>query len=175
MNPYILISSKKIYENPWMTVTEDSVETDGKRWLFWVVTFKIGTAIVVIDEDDNIILNQEYKYALRCSSINLPGGSLDDSETPLEWAKREMEEEIGYIAQEWISLWVIHPLTTNVRQTEHIFLARKLTKTKQKLDSWEQIDILKIPFKKALEMVENSEITHGASALGILKAQKYIL
>ena len=85
---------------------------------------------------------------------------MDDGESPLDCAKREMEEEIGYIAEEWISLGYIHPLTTLLEQTENLFLARKLTKTQVHEDEWENIHLIKLPYTTVLEMVMNSEISH---------------
>ena len=72
-----------------------------------------------------------------------------------------MEEEIGYQADEWISLGDIHPLTTLLEQTENLFLARKLRKTKRLEDEWEKIELVRMPYKKVLEMVMDSEITHS--------------
>jgi ADP-ribose pyrophosphatase len=72
-----------------------------------------------------------------------------------------MKEEIGYQADEWISLGYIHPLTTIIKETEYLFLARILKKVEKQEDEWEKIELIKIPYTKALEMVMNSEITHG--------------
>ncbi len=133
-----------------------------------------GVAVLLINEENQVIFSKEYKYALKRYDINLPGGAMDSWETPLECAKRETEEELGYTADEWISLWYIHPLTTLIEETEYLFLARKLTKTKKHEDAWEEIEEIRLPYAKVLEMVVNSEITHAASVTAILKAQKYL-
>lgn len=173
-NPFNLISTKKIYENPWMRLDEDRVEKDGKSGIFGVTTIWNGVCVLVIDEYNNVILVNEYKYALGKENINLPGWAIDVWENPLQSAQRETEEEIGYRAEEWISLWHIHPLTTILRQTEYLFLARKLEKTSKKIDEWENTKSIKKPYTEVLEMAMNSEITHAASVATILKAQKYI-
>jgi 8-oxo-dGTP pyrophosphatase MutT (NUDIX family) len=173
-NPFKLKSSREIYKNPWISVREDSVKNGEKDWIFWIVTMHNGTCIIAIDEENNVLLSREYKYALGRYDHNLPGWAIDPWETPLECARREMEEEIGYQADEWISLGYIHPLTTLLEQTENLFLARKLKKTKNHEDEWEKIEVIKIPYPKALEMVINSEITHGWSVVAILKAQQFI-
>jgi ADP-ribose pyrophosphatase len=127
-----------------------------------------------MDEYDHIILSKEFKYALKRYDLNLPGGAIDPGETPLDCAKRETEEELGYTANEWISLGHIHPLTTIIKETEYLFLARKLIKTRKYDDIWEEIEEVRLPYQKVLEMAMNSEITHAGSVTAILKAQKYL-
>ena len=73
MNPFTLISTKKVYENPWVRLDEDRVEKDGKKGIFGVVTMKSGVAVLLIDEEGQVILSKEYKYALKRYDINLPG------------------------------------------------------------------------------------------------------
>ncbi len=173
-NPFKIISTRKIYENLWISLREDSVEKWWKTGIFGIVTMKNGVCVLIIDNENNILINREYKYALERYDINLPGGAIDEWESPLEWAKREIEEELGYIADEWISLGHIHPLTTIIIETEYLFLARKLTKTQKYEDIWEEIEEIRLPYNVVLEMVMNSEITHGWSVAAILKAQKYL-
>jgi 8-oxo-dGTP pyrophosphatase MutT (NUDIX family) len=117
---------------------------------------------------------EEYKYALGRDNINLPGGSIDGGESPLLTAKRELYEELGIEANNWIELGHIHPLTTIVSQTEYLFLARGISFVDKPADTWEETRLIKIPYTQALQMVMNSEITHGASVAAILKTQQYI-
>ncbi len=174
MNPFKLISSREVYKNPWMSLREDIVIKDWKEWLFGVTTYWEGTAILALDNENNVYLVEEYKYALGREDINLPGGSTDPGEAPLITAKRELHEELGIEARDWISLWHIHPLTTIVSQTEYLFLARGISFVDKSADTWEETKLLKIPYTQAIQMVMNSEITHGASVAAILKAQQYI-
>jgi hypothetical protein len=71
-NPYKLISTKKIFENPWMQLDEDHVEKDGRSGVFGVTTIKDGVCILVLDDDDNVLLVNEFKYALAREDLNLP-------------------------------------------------------------------------------------------------------
>lgn len=71
-NPYKLISTKKIYENPWMQLDEERVEKDGKNGIFGITTIRSGVCILVLDDEDNVLLVKEYKYALEREDLNLP-------------------------------------------------------------------------------------------------------
>lgn len=173
-NPFALISTREVYKNPWMSLREDRVIKDGKEGYFGVTTMGNGVAVVALDDENNIYLVREYKYALGREDINLPGGGIEGDEDPLEAAKRELREELGIEAEKWTALGIIHPLTTILSQTEHLFLARDISFTQKSEDAWEDTNLLKVPYTEALEMVMNSEITLSASVVAILKAQKYI-
>jgi NUDIX domain len=94
MNPFTLISTKKIYENPWIYVREDTViRPGGKNGIFGIVTMKDGVTVIAIDDEKNIVTTNEFAYALDRHSLELVSGGIDDGESPLECAKRELKEE----------------------------------------------------------------------------------
>ena len=127
MNPFTLISTKKVYENPWISVREDRVvRPGGKEGIFGVVTMNDGVTVIAIDHDDNVITTDEFAYALEKNSLEVVSGGMDHDESPLECAKRELKEETGYEAHEWIDLGYIDPFTSIIRSRNYIFLARDL-------------------------------------------------
>ena len=127
MNPFTLISTKKVYENPWISVREDRVvRPGGKEGIFGVVTMNHGVTVIAIDHDDNVITTDEFAYALEKNSFEVVSGGMDHDESPLECAKRELKEETGYEATEWIDLGYIDPFTSIIRSRNYIFLARDL-------------------------------------------------
>lgn len=174
-NPFTLISTKKVYENPWISVREDAVlKPNGSEWIFGIVSIQTGANVIIIDESNNIYLNLEYSYGLGDYEHKLPWWGIDPWETPLEWAKREILEEVGIIAHEWISLGSFRPLTSVLDTVEHIFLARDIERGNTYHESGEVIKTVKIPYRDALEMVMKNEIIHASSIIAILKAQKYL-
>lgn len=175
MNPFALISTKKIYENPWISLREDTVIRPGwKEWIFGIVEMKDGVTVVALDENNNVITTNEFAYAMNDYSLEVVSGGMDDGETPLECAQRELEEEAGYQAEEWIDLWYIDPFTTVIKSRNYMFLAKKLRKTQEKPDEWEILNIWMIPYHEVLQLAIKSKISHWASVVAILKAQKYI-
>jgi hypothetical protein len=175
MNPFTLISTKKVYENPWISVREDSVIRPGwKDWIFGIVTMNNGCSVLAIDDDSNIFITTEYHYGISDYSVELISWWINPWESPLDCAKRELEEEAGIVASEWIDLWYIDPFTTVVNSKNYLFLARKLKNTKSNPDEWEVVNLSKLSYEDALRKALNSEITHWASVVSILKAEKYI-
>lgn len=174
-NPFTLISTKKIYENPWISVREDSVlKPNREKGVFWIIKIGYGAHTVILDEENNIYLNHEYAYGLWDYEYKIPGGGIDLWETPLEWAKREVLEEAWITATDWVALWSFRPMTVVLDTVEYIFLARNISHLKHNHEDSEVIVSHKIPFQKALDMVLNGEIVHSASVIAILKTARIL-
>ncbi len=174
-NPFKLLSSEVVYKNPWILVREDKViRPGGKKGLFGVVDILPGASILPIDTDGNVLLVKEYKYAVERETVEVISGGIDKDEDPLEAAKRELLEEVGVEATEWIDLGYIDPFTTVVSSPNHLFIARGLEQLKPHPDEGEVIKRMRVPFSEALKMVNDGTITHAASCVLILKAQEYI-
>ncbi|HEY9300420.1 MAG TPA: NUDIX hydrolase, partial [Phormidium sp.] len=143
---------------------------DGKPGTYSTVTMKSGVAILPIDRDGNVHLVRQFRYALGKESIEVVCGALEEDEPPLEAAKREIEEELGIKAEEWIALGAIDLDTSIVNCPVHLFLAKQLTFTSTHQEGTETIKSLKTSFNQAVKMVKDSEITHAPSCILILKS-----
>ncbi|XWK91026.1 MAG: NUDIX hydrolase [Phormidium sp.] len=159
------------YQNSLINVIEDQViQPDGKPGTYSTVTMKAGVPILPIDRDNNVHLVRQFRYALGKESIEVVCGALEEGEPPLEAAKREIEEELGIKADEWIALGAIDLDTSIVNCPVHLFLAKQLTFTSTHQEGTETIKTLKTSFNQAVNMVKNSEITHAPSCILILKS-----
>jgi 8-oxo-dGTP pyrophosphatase MutT (NUDIX family) len=132
--------------------------------------------VLVVDEDQNTYLSKGYQYALNEDLTGVTaGGGMDDGESPIEAAKRELKEETGFIAKEWIELGKVHAITSGIISSpNYLFLAMDITKGQMGLEDTEKITTFKLPLKKAYDMVISGEITHSASAVLIMKAWNYL-
>ena len=175
IGPYKVLETQSIYQNKWLSVREDKVvHPGGNEGIFGIIEMKAGATVLALNEYNEVYLVREYKYAIEKYSIELMSGGLDDGEPPIDGAKRELKEELGIVAAEWIDLGVVDPFTTVISSPNYMFLARGLKKGRQKLGELEQLEILKIPFDRVINMVMNNEITHSASCVCILKAARYL-
>ena len=170
-NPFKILSSEAKYVNPWIQVREDRViRPDNREWIFGIVTMIDGVTVLAYDNEGNIFLSQEYKYGLGWNSIELISWGIDNKETLLECAQRELEEETWLCANNWTYMWYIDPFTTVIKSRNHLFLARDLVPGVPHPDGWEILEINKVSFTDALKMVSDNQISHGASVAAILKA-----
>ncbi|MBW3004859.1 NUDIX hydrolase [Candidatus Woesearchaeota archaeon] len=173
--PWTIKETIPKYKNPWIEVTEDQViKPDGKPGIFGVVNMKAGVSVLPIDEEGFVYLTDEFHYAIEKDSIEVVSGAIDDGEKPIDAAKRELEEELGIKAEEWIDLGVVNPFTTVIKSPAYLFLARKLTFTDSNQEGTENIKLVKVKFEEAVKMVLESKITHGPSCVLILKAKEFI-
>ena len=172
--PYTITSSEPIYKNPWITVVEDKIlRPDGTEGTFGTVDYIPGLSIVALNENHEIYLVKEYYYVLEKEGIQTPTGGIDEGETPLEAAKRELLEETGCASNTWIDLGLIHPFTMIIKSPTSLFLAldtyEKLPQPQDKM-----VRKVHVPFEKAYNMVMDGMISHAPSCVAILKAKIYL-
>ena len=175
-NPWKTLSSKIVFENEWISVQEDQViRPDGDPGTYTYVNTRIATGALALTEDNQVYLVGQYRYPLDVYSWEIPEGGTDDGETPLETAKRELKEEAGVVAESWEPLGGVIHLSNCISSEEgFLFLARDLTEVEASPEGTEDIRIKKVPFSKALEMVESGEITDSLSIIAILRASIWL-
>ena len=104
-----------------------------------------GAALAVpITDSGEVIILRQYRFACSRRILEFPAGTLEEGESPLESIKREVQEESGYSARRWDNLGEMLPCPGYSDETIHLFLARDLTKLKQKPegDADEDIEVL---------------------------------
>lgn len=170
-NPWETKSSKFVYENPWIHLTEyEVVNPSGNDGIYGVVRFKNkAIGIIPIDEDDNTWLVGQYRYPLEDYSWEIPEGGGPVGEPPLEGAKRELEEETGLTAENWQLIQELHLSNSVTDEHAYIYVATGLRMGAAHPDDTEELRLRKVPFEEALRMTLDGEITDSMSVAGILK------
>jgi 8-oxo-dGTP pyrophosphatase MutT (NUDIX family) len=172
-NPWQIKGQKQVYDNPWIGVTEfDVINPSGGKGIYGKVHFK-GWAIGVLalDEQFNTWLVGQYRFPLNQYSWEIPegGGPLDID--PLLSAQRELLEETGLVAKDWSRIMEMH--LSNSVSDEHaiIYLARNLSQETACPEETEQLQVRKLPFEEAYQLVEQGKITDSVSVAAILKVK----
>jgi len=169
VGPWIRRSRREAYENPWLTVFHDEVtRPDGQPGIYGVVHFHNAAAgIVVLDERDRVLLVGQHRYTLDAYSWEIPEGGVAPDEDPLEGARRELREETGVEAEEWIEL-ARYDLSNSVTDERGmLYLATRLTHGTADPDPTEDLAIRWVPFAEALAMTIDGRITDAISIVGI--------
>ncbi len=129
-----------------------------------------ATAIIPLLSKRRILLLKQYRHALKDHIWEIPAGTMDDGESALSCAKRELVEETGYAAERWQNLGVITPVPGYSDERIHIFLATELTPTAQDLDQDEIIRVYEVEFDEAIEMIKSGLIKDAKSIAGLFLA-----
>lgn len=164
-------TSKVVYENPWIKVSHEEVvtpkETDG---IYGVVHFKnTAIGVIPIDNEGNTWLVRQSRYTLNQYTWEIPEGGCPQAESPLDAAKRELEEEVGLQANDWQQLMTMHLSNSVTDEFCVVFVARNLFAGEQRLEATEDIEVKKLPLTEAIAMAKRGEITDGISVAALLR------
>jgi 8-oxo-dGTP pyrophosphatase MutT (NUDIX family) len=169
--PWQILKSHDVYRDAWMHVRKDDViRPDGKPGTHGAVFLNPGVSVLPLDADKRVYLTEEFHYAVGRLTIEVVSGGCEPDEPSLQAARRELEEELGIQADEWVSLGSIDPFTTMLNAPADLFLARGLRFGVSRQDATEEIRCLTVSFDQAVQMVMDSRITHAPSCTVILKA-----
>ncbi len=133
-----------------------------------------AAAMVPMLNSTDVILIKQYRHALREFIWEIPAGTLDPSESPLNCAQRELIEEIGYSAADWQPLGTITPLPGCSDERIHIFLASDLRQAEQDLDDDELLKVHPIKLEKAMQMILTGDISDGKTISGLYLAYNWL-
>lgn len=172
-NPWKTLNTEIKFETPWIKVSQhDVINPAGNPGIYGVVTFKnLAIGVLPLDKEGNTWLVGQWRYPLNKYSWEIPEGGGPLSETPLASAKRELKEETGIVAGKYTEIATMH--TSNSATTEYaiLFVAQELTFHESEPEESEDLQIKKLPFEEAYNMVITGEITDSLSMIAILKTK----
>ncbi|MFY9140799.1 MAG: NUDIX hydrolase [Thermacetogeniaceae bacterium] len=164
-----LVSSEEVFQGRIIKVQVDTVELpDGKTAKREVVKHPGAVVILPLTDEGEVVMVRQYRHAPGEILLELPAGKRDGGEEPLECAKRELEEETGYTAEQWQVICSFYTSPGFCDELLYLVLAKGLIKGEARPDEGEFIDVVTIPLAEAAQMVLSGEIKDGKTCLGIL-------
>jgi ADP-ribose pyrophosphatase len=127
-----------------------------------------AAAMVPLLGDGRVILIKQYRHAVDRFLWEIPAGTLERGENPLECARRELVEEIGYSAATLEKITEILPAPGYTDERIHIFIATELSPALQNLDADEVLEIKPTPFDRAIEMIGQGHIQDAKTIVGLM-------
>ena len=178
MKPWKTNSRKTVLdEKPWLTVEHHTVELPDGRvipdWP-WVITPDYIN-VVAVTEDEHFICFRQVKYGIQGETLAVVGGYIEEGEEPLAAAKRELLEETGYEAPDWISLgsYLVDP--NRGIATGHLFLARNARYvTPRNADDLEEQELLLLTREEVEQAIDVGEIKVLAWAAAVVFALRHM-
>lgn len=157
------------YENAWITVWHDDVtRPDGGDGIYGVVHFaNLAAGVIVLDEHDRTILVGQHRYTLDEWSWEIPEGGVPPGEAPLDGIRRELREETGIDATEWLELARVHLSNSISDEAAVLYLATHLSLGSASPEPTEQLETRWVAFDDALAMTLDGRITDALSVIAI--------
>lgn len=169
------INSETMAQGGLLTVKRDTVRLPNGNISHREYVMHPGAVVIVpVLPDGNIVLERQYRYPLHQVFIELPAGKIDPDEDVLNTGQRELLEETGYTAQDWVKLGVQHPCIGYSNEVIHIYLARNLAAGKHQRDSDEMLEVFNLGLAECLAMVQRGEITDSKTIVALFLAEKYL-
>jgi ADP-ribose pyrophosphatase len=155
-----------------ISLTTDEVRLpNGHLASLEVVHHPGGAAAVAIDAQERVCLLRQYRYVADGWLWELPAGKLEPDEPPLLTAQRELIEEAGVSASEWLSLGCYLSSPGIFTEVLHLFLATGVTAATAAHEQAEVIEVHWVPFAQACDWAQSGRIRDGKTAMGLLRAR----
>jgi ADP-ribose pyrophosphatase len=170
-----LLKSEILFEGRAFGMRRDHLKTPSGRTAKYDIIEHSGSVVLVpVDAEGNVHFVRQYRHATGTDLLELPAGTLEPDEDPLECARREIREEIGMAANQLREIGSFYLVPGYSTEYMHVFLATGLQESPLPPDADEYLSVEKIPFVKALEMARKGEIPDAKSLAALLLAQHYL-
>jgi ADP-ribose pyrophosphatase len=167
------IDTELVYEGGFIQVHKDNVRLpDGSTSSREYLKHPGAVAIIALLDNGNLIMERQFRYAPQQEFIELPAGKIDQGETPLLTAQRELLEETGYVANEWIHLTTAWPCIGYADERMEYYLARGLSYRGRQLDDGEFLEVFELSPQQAIEWIRLGKITDSKTIVGLFWMEK---
>jgi ADP-ribose pyrophosphatase len=170
-----VLKDKKVFETPIFSLHEITLASGSVRVShpFYILNAPEWINVIALTPGDQIVLVEQYRAGIDDTTLELPGGMVDEGETPLEAAKRELAEETGYESEEWELIGKTGSNPAILSNFTHLYVAKNCKLTgPQKTDGTEDIALHVIPMSQFLHLVRDGTVHH---AIVLAAVAQYLL
>ncbi|MCI1640092.1 MAG: NUDIX hydrolase [Bacteroidales bacterium] len=139
-----VLKSEYLFKRPWLTVRQDCVKIPNGQINdeYYVIEYPDWVNIIAVTEDGKFVMERQYRHGLGKTCFEIPAGVMEKGESPLQAAKRELQEETGYGEGKWTEAMSISGNSSTTNNISHCFIAEDVKRISgQHLDRTEDIDI----------------------------------
>lgn len=169
-----LLKSEIAYTGRAFSVRLDHLLTPDGNTVKYDIVQHVGSVIIVpVDENGQMYFVRQYRHPAQLELLELPAGTLEEGEPPVEAAAREIREEIGMAAQDLREIGSFYLAPGYSTELMHIFLATELTHDPLDPDADEYLSVEKMPVTEAFHLAESGQMQDAKSLAALLLAKPY--
>ena len=163
------LSSQQIYQGRAVNVRVDTVEkASGKRTTRDVVEHPDCVAVVVLDEQGNVLLVRQFRHPVGKFLLEIPAGGIDPGEEPIDSVRRELQEEIGYFPHKIENLGGFYSVPGYGTEYLHCFVATDLVPSRLVAEDTEDIELVRVSRDDIPRLITSGEICDAKSIAALL-------
>lgn len=165
--------SKLIHQWKQLSLIESDIQLPNqKSVIHTTITHPGATVILPVFSNGNVLLLKQFRPSINSWLYELPAGTLEPGEQPLECARRELEEETQYSANQFQSLGELIPLAGFCNEIQYLYIAKELQKTSRlKSDEDEIIEVISISLSEIEQMIMDGKINDAKTIACLFKAK----
>jgi len=169
------VETETVYRGLIVNIRRDTAQLqNGQLAPREVVEHPGGVGIIPVTDDNKVLMVRQYRYPMEEELLEIPAGKLDEGESPLHCAIRELSEETGCTAGRIVDLGATYPSPGFCREVLYLFLALDLRSGAMHLDENELLSVEPVAIDELVDKIMANELPDGKSIIGILKAKKFL-
>ncbi len=168
------LSSQYVYNGKVIDVKRDKILVSNGHQSTREVVEHTGGVVILALKEDKLLMVKQWRYPIKGVSLELPAGKLEKGENPDYASKRELEEETGYISDNWKSLGYIYTSPGFCDEKLYLYLASDLKYKQQNPDEDEIIESLEYPISEVFDMIDNGLINDSKTICALFRAREYL-
>jgi len=170
-----LIDGRVDYQGDFIKVRKDSVRLpDGAVASREYIVHPGAVAVLAMLDNGNLVMERQFRFPAQREFIEIPAGKIDHGEGGLVTGQRELLEETGYVAREWIYLTTTWPCIGYSDERIEYYLARGLTKQQAKLDEGEFLEVFEMSLEDGIAWIRQGKINDSKTIIGLFWLEKFL-
>ncbi len=171
----VCVESTAVYDGCLLHARRDIVRLpDGATSVREYITHPGAVAVLALLDNGNLIMERQYRYGPKREFFEIPAGKIDHGEDILVTGQRELLEETGYVASDWLHLTTTWPCIGYADEKIEYFLARGLTHLERRLDDGEFLEVFELSLTDAVDWIRQGRINDSKTIIGVLWLEKHL-
>ena len=169
LQPEKTLSTQQIYQGRAVNVRVDTIQkASGKEATREVVEHRDCVAVVVLDEQSDVLLVRQFRHPVSRFLLEVPAGGIDTGEQPVDSVRRELQEETGYFPRKIERLGGFYSTPGYCTEYLHCFLATDLVSSRLVAEDTDDIELVRVPAEKIPRLIHSGDICDAKSIAALL-------